>query len=329
VRVLVVALIAAVFAACGPSGQAEPSAPAPTPVPSIAPQDLAEAILFRTTFGLRADEAWIRRVAADPDSQIAVVAYSVPLTPAERRELDQRSQTTSQLTKIVASYGAGFPDEWAGLYIDQQRGGTVVAQFKRDLAAHQLALWRLVNPLAALEVRQVRWSLLELEALAERVKVDAAWFPSISATWMGGGIDVSGNAVNVRVATGNPAVLPLIEEHFGARGQVSVKLVPPPWVGPFGTLRVIVVDAKGRPVEGLSCIPRPDDPSAFNTDLGWSTGSDGVCVIQNVGATDYWVELWAADEIDEIVVVGRGRVTVPPDGEGRVPIVLTETIPEL
>lgn len=92
-----------------------PSPPAATPRPTvdpILPADLAEAIRFRSEFGLRADEAYVRELFADPT---AISDFGVPLLPAEATELRQRASAAADVAHIVRTYGEAVPDTYAGV----------------------------------------------------------------------------------------------------------------------------------------------------------------------------------------------------------------------
>ncbi|MBA3779525.1 MAG: hypothetical protein H0X16_09560 [Chloroflexi bacterium] len=87
-------------------------------------------------------------------------------------------------------------------------------------------------------------------------------------------------------------------------------------------LVVRAVDKDGKPIEGLSCDPKPDIPGAWGSgDIGYGTAIDGRCRFENVPAMGYWVEL-SAQAGEDWRVVGRKRVVVPPNGVGRVTIVV-------
>lgn len=195
-----------VIAGCAPRGTTPPATepPAASPLVTISSAELAAAIRFRTSFGLRADEAWIRAVAADPASGRGVAAYGVPLTPHERAELDLRQRNAEAIVEGIRAYGLGHPAQWAGVFIDPEASGVVVAQFARALEDHEQAIRRILHPDARFEVRLARWSLLELEALTQQVKAGEAFLSSVDASLSSVSVHESSNRVRLRSAPGGP-----------------------------------------------------------------------------------------------------------------------------
>jgi hypothetical protein len=143
--------------ACG-DRPVTPSVAVTTPSPA----EMEEARRFRETFGLRADDAWISMVASDPSSQESVEQFGVPLLPSELTEMIER--TTASAGPIILDYARTVPDDWYGSYIDQQRGGVIVAQFFRNTDRHRAALALLLPPSARWEVRQVDQRTLDMIA---------------------------------------------------------------------------------------------------------------------------------------------------------------------
>ena len=235
---------------------------------------MKEAIRFRKTFGLRADEAWIRLVAADPDSEEGRIEYGVSLTPEEFADLAGRSVAVEAIREPVISYGLAHPDDWAGAYIDQQRDGILVAQFSANIE-HRQALMSGLGPSARLEILPVQYSLKYLKAQAARIHGTEDWFLTIPAYLESYGVDESANRIHLRVSSVDPRVQDIIEEHFGWPGLTKVEsdgtganLLP------FGTLR-------SRPGTRAAIRPRPclhgdlrpdgchrDDPSTDGSTWG-------------------------------------------------------------
>lgn len=299
--------------------QAEPSSPPTTQSPlatalgsvlgDLPPTDLEEARRFRTDFGLRSDDAWIRQVAADPTANRT--AYGVPLTVGEIGELDRRNRTADQIRDWVIGYGEHHPDEWAGAFIDQHSGGALVAQFTGHLETHRLALFAHIWPKANLEVRQVRWPQSALEALRERVEGDEAWMAAVPADVRSLGIDIVGNRVVLEISSPIPTAAQLILEHFGGdAAPLSVAsdgngglLIPP------GILIVKVTDAAGAPRRGLACVAYPDAGGASNPrpDPVPTTDASGICRL-SVRATGYWVVIEDPQQPQSALAFGRAVV---------------------
>lgn len=322
---LVVALLA--ITACNAAvasrtpGQAAVS-PSHAATASLSQDELLKAVQFRISVGLRADEAWILQVAADPSSRAGEIAYGVPLTPDERAELDASRASYEEVVPKLTRYGQAHSDEWAGVY---EESGIVVAQFTGNVEQHAAAIALLV-PTDAVRVKGVRWSLAELTDLSDRIALGKRWLGTVGATLISGGVDVRANAVTLRISTGNDQAPDLIADYFDAdREQIHFTLAEPPWSGPTGVLVITAINASGDPVPDLMCVPIPAEPGAYSSDAAWSTLSDGRCLIPGVGATDYVIELRAFDGVENWVDVGRGNVTVHGGEEAAVTIVVKST----
>lgn len=323
--IAVIAVIA--VAAC--SGVAPRGVPLEGPATAAAEPTLsgeeADAREFRVAMGLRSDLAWIRKVAQDPSSADGKLRYDVPLMPDETADLDSRPKRTEDIVEVIEGYGSAHPDEWAGLWIDQSRGASVVAQFTGHIDEHREGIRRQLRPDALFEVRRVRWPLHILRALKDRITTalmgdDGAWYRTIDAFYASGGVDIRANVVSVEISSSNPDAARLVQEHFGATdGRLRVES---DGTGTMlhlpakGTLIVIARDAAGRPIAGLDCVleivaggrvPYGALPAA--------TDKAGRCRIET-WAVEYDVRL--QDEL--IRVVGRGHVVVPPRAQVVLPI---------
>jgi hypothetical protein len=298
------------------SATSPPSAPVvPPSVPPLTSVALAEAKRFRQDFGLRADDAWILQVAADPS---AADEYGVPLTPEEGTELDRRAATVEPMRAVIAPYGQQHPGEYAGVWIDQTKGGMVIAQFTRRIDQHRAALAGQMRPGAPLEVREVKWTLAELTAMAGRLRGADRWFASIDAFLLSVGVDVATNRVKIEISSANPEAADEIAAHFGLQGKV---LVVSDGTGagllPYGSLLVKAVDDRGKPVPGLDCIFVADLPGAHETPIPPPrTDRNGSCSLE-VPATGYWIRL-QQHVGNQRSVAGLSRVVVSPDTTTRV-----------
>lgn len=277
--------------------------------------DLAAAKRFRQDYGLRADEAWIQRVAADPASAAGIARYGVPLLPTEVSDLDGREQALEPIKTVVIAYGVGHPEDFAGAWIDQVHGGILVAQFSAHIDQHRQALFSQVSPKAPLEVRQVRWSLRILNAQAQRIRGEDPWFKTIPALVLAWGVDEPTDKVYIRISSVESNATRLIEEHFGWLGLVFVdsdgtgaQLLP------VGTLAVTVRDSQGRPVPHVLCLAIPDMPGAYEpgTDVP-TTNAAGICRLQ-LPATGYWIRIETRTSPTKELAIARAVVVARRTG---------------
>ncbi len=279
---------------------------------ALTASEMRDAIKFRETFGLRADEGWIRLVAADPDSEEGRFKYGVALTPEEVADLDGRSVAVEAIREQVIRYGLANPDDWAGAYIDQQRGGILVAQFSANVEDHRQALLRGLGPRARLEVLPVEYSLEYLQAEADKIHGTNDWFLTIPAYLTSYGVDVAANRISIDISSVEPDAQAIIEDHFGWAGLTKVESDGTgALLLPFGTLRVEVRDARGDPVQGLRCTPVADLAGASYEQMSPVTDRQGVCVLR-LPATGYWIQLERG--LAPRVLVATERAVVTPGG---------------
>jgi hypothetical protein len=324
-RFLLLTLLAVALLGCGssvPTGSPSPSeAPTATPEPPPGQSDLdiQEAMRERLDFGLRADEAWVRAVAANPNATSDLLG--IPLLPAEALEFQSRQERLQGVARLAQRYTEEHPEDLAGLFIDQQHR-LVVVLFTANVDAHAAALAKLIpgddEPLA---VRLATVSKADLEALMNRIVEDADWFRTIDAKLMGAGLDEMHNLVDVEISSANPAAPALIAAHFGVGS--SVLAVSSDETGielqPRGKVRGRVVNADGKPpaadgslmLDWTSDVPPPGGGQCGIGDVGYGPGEGGrfelpcapggwTIVVRESVPNDGWKE------------VGRGHVVVPP-----------------
>lgn len=315
-----VTLVAAALAGCG-EGQPAPTVPS-APPGSAAPPDasagpdiedvVAESIAFRRQFGLRADEAWVRQVASDPN---ALWSYQVPLTPAEEADLDARAAATEQLAPILEDYGSQHRDEYAGLYIDQERGGVLVVLFTANLEAHAEAIARLVRPGIAIELREAPQSEADRDALMERVSGDEE-LPDLGVFVITASSDQTTGAVDIGVSTERGDVQGLITGRYGPAVRVTVLDPTGAFLKPRGTIVGRVIDGAGRGIEaGLGTEPLFGDIPMDS--IGMQTNPDGTFRLEN-----QFAGRWRISAFGDGFADGSVEVDVPPGGIVTVEIVL-------
>ena len=321
-RLAIVLLMLGIAAGCSDSTRSNaPGAPSSSRGPVVSaeapavPEGLmTEWIAFRKAFGLRTDEAWIRRVAVDPTAN----RDGVPLLPSEIAELQERIDAGQRLQPAIDAYGATVVTDWAGSFVAE---GQLIALFTRNTEQHAAILRRLLGPKARFEVRAAEQSLRGLEESAQRVERDAGWLSTIDATLLSVEVVVMDNEIEVRYQ--GPADLEdKIRAHFVDAGPPEViHAASNPWNGPYGSLTIEVVDADGRPVsrESVYCDigsedPRlgmgkhwEPDPTRMVDDAGRCRLGDG---LGRVPAVPYMISILEQNRNGTWTELARGRVTV-------------------
>lgn len=283
---------------------------APTPI--LLAQDIADAVTFRELVGLRSDVPWIQFVASSPERDLT---YSVPLTRAEARDLKARTTTASEVAETIIRYGLEQPNEWAGLYIDQARESTVVAQFTGNVLAHRSAIGALVGPTARWDVRQVQYTIVELQALKAEVEKQLDWVDAHGFEFESLGVHERENRVvlGLRIPAGQDAGV--IADHLGGVPRLAIEVKPlRVWTGGYGSLTIISKTPTGRPVADLDIFVSFDRWTGWDRSPGVGTDPDGVTTLAQFPATTVTVTLmkWVGPHR---VVVGETSTMVAPHRE--------------
>ena len=217
------ALAATLLAGCaGPRSEPPPRAePAPTVDPDL-PADIADAILTRTSLGLRSDADYVEAVHAAPDS--VRHDFGILVTPEEAADLDRRFAAQDDLGALAA-YGAEHSDTFGGMYIDQAAGGDVVLLFTRDVERHAIAASALAPAGVAVRVRQVDFT----EAQLNEVMDSLGPMNQPGLEMVGAWVDIIRNVVTLEVKTDDPTFKQRLEDAHRGRLEVTVHPVPGRW----------------------------------------------------------------------------------------------------
>ncbi len=286
-----------------------------TALASFDPALVASWIRFREAYGLRSDVDWVFQVARKPDP---TNEFEVPLLTAEIDRVAAFNLSVQNLAPALEGYGIGFPDDYAGLFIDQSN---VIVQFTDHLDAHRSELASIFGPHAPMEVRPARYTIKDLEAFAGMVESERDWFSTIHAELVLRAGPTATNTVRVRYLGNKDVVEPLILEHFGHPDWLTAEWAGPlPWTGPRGILRGMVVDRDGRPVTAW-CIHRSLDPTVSVEDDPLYTDDNGICEFPDTPAVKWELEIGFVDHKGQVVRKSRS-VLVPANGIGQVAIVV-------
>ena len=215
--------------------------PTPSPDPSFEAL-VAEGIRLRTFLGLQADEAWVRAVSADPGAR---TTFGLPLTLAEEAELGAREATQENLGPLLEEYGAQHPDDFAGMRVDQERGGMLVMLFTGHLEEHAAAIAKLIRPDAPVEVRLAPVAQEDLEALMNRINSDSNELQNAGVFVLVISTDQLAGKLVVEVSTERGDAQPLLAARYGPNVEVRVLDPTGAYLKPSGTIRGRVVDAEG------------------------------------------------------------------------------------
>ncbi len=131
--------------------------------------DIAHAMDFRETSGLRADSEYVERAAED-GSGFPNNEWGIPLTDAEAAQVERRADL-QEAADTAISHAATLPD-YAGAFFDRARGVPVFT-FKGDAERHRAEIAALLPPGAAFGLASVPYTRAELDEAQDLI--DAAW----------------------------------------------------------------------------------------------------------------------------------------------------------
>lgn len=279
-------------------------------LPTDSPE-FVEAVRFREGVGLRSDRSWIEMVQRNPLASSS--QFGVPLMPMEIAELDRRARNVDEVAPVVQDYAQDHGATFAGLYVDHQVDGSVVALFVGDVADHEAALRARLHPTARLRLRQVQYSLAELEELSSRLASADDWFATAMIELRSSAIDIPTNTLNVLIFSLDPQADNRLRSRFGAPDMMTVDWDEDELARlPRGSLEGRVVNVSGLPLPPLE-IEAVGDISHAEPDEGFAYGvrEDGSFEIPKLAAMG-----WVVRVIDP--QPGQGRTIV---GTAHVPIV--------
>ncbi len=290
-----------------PASPGGPSANAASPMPL--PSDIAYAVHQRQQFGFRSDVAWVEAVAVDPTARTFML--DIPLLPEEAQWFAARQATFDTVVAAVQAYAASVPDQFGGLYLDQQ-DGTVVALFTSDPERHRQAILDRIGTAAPLVTRRVTYTEATLRALQERITADIDWLRGLDAAAISIGVDTVHNRTLLELSSANPAAPALALAHYGVPADELA--VTEDGTGaallPRGTIEVTVVAGKGVlvPMGGWVLDFVGDGPGECGGEVGYGALPGQVTEIPcQVGG---WTVRLLDDNRD---AVASGHVTVVAD----------------
>ena len=276
-----------------------------------------EVMSIREGVGLPADAVTVRALLADPST--VTREGVIPMTPQEAEAWDAHHDDMKEAGPALTDYGRAHPEDWADIFVGDD--GTVVVSFSGRLEEHRAAIAAMFRPgTVRVEVRQVRWSLLDLDVVLAQIRDDIRWFERRDIQLEGYGARPAENTVVVEVWTEapRPGIEDEIIDHFDAEGKMRVDATVRPTLNlGTGILTITVLDLAGKPVPEVDCFARSDVPGALVEDVIHLTDEQGVCRWDPIAATGYRVEIWRGFEWG---FLGASHVQVPAGGEGALTI---------
>jgi hypothetical protein len=167
---------------------------------------------FRAQFGLSTDRQRIRRLWTD---RAADRSFGIPLSRGEALDLRARIAAERQLPSIQRFALSSTPRTFAGVYVDQRRGGLIVISFTRGARERVRALRARLSRPGLIRARTARFSLAQLESLHARVDREWSALRSLGITVIATTTDIPHNAVGIAVTDTAPRTAALLERRYG------------------------------------------------------------------------------------------------------------------
>lgn len=135
--------------------------------------------------------------------------------------------------EVVQAYGEQHPDEFAGVYYDNENAGRLVARFTENIAIHQAALDALLGGTGRVLVLDAVFTEAALAAIVESIGRDHQQLVDQGITFVSGGVDVIHNRVEV-TAKSDASDAESTLQAYGPPGAIVVDLYPAdkPWTQP-------------------------------------------------------------------------------------------------
>lgn len=124
----------------------------------------------------------------------------------------------------LQAYGAAHPDEFGGLFVDDQARASFVLLFTGHLDEHAAALaeiWPRVT------VREVEFSEAALMAVLEGLDLTGMTRDGVEP--ISAGLDTMNNRVTLELKADDPTLGPSLERQYGGMLDVTVYPIPGPW----------------------------------------------------------------------------------------------------
>jgi hypothetical protein len=137
------------------------------------------------------------------------------------------------LAQVVQAYGDEHPDEFAGVYYEQDHGGRLVARFTGHLDVHQRALDALLGSSGRVVVLAARFTTATLQGIADSVFGNHDQLAAAGIFLMEGGVDIINNLVDLSVKSDDPNAGRTLQA-YGSPGEVVLHVYPTdrPWTQP-------------------------------------------------------------------------------------------------
>ena len=176
------------------------------------PHSFDDAVEFRRTFGLNADEDLVRRSLAQP-GQFPDTDWGVPLSSEEAADLHDRVAMREAAADAIS--WAYAQRDHAGVWIDQRDGGRIIFQFAGSLVEAEDRLAALLPSQTRYEVRRVDHSLGDLTQLADAIGAESDDLVGQGVDLSAIGPDIRQNEVRVGVLEQADRAASILADRFG------------------------------------------------------------------------------------------------------------------
>ncbi len=188
----------------------------------VSAADVGQAIVFRETAGFRSDEDFVRGTFAD-HSTFPDLQYGVPLSEAEAAEIGRRIAIQLAVDPVIEY--ASHLDGYAGVYMDQQRGGMPVFMVAgQDRQAWVADLAERMPPGVDYDLVEVGHARAELEQLKHTIWGERGELARAGIDIQSAGLDIRNNQVLVGVNGLTEVADTELQSRYGPVGTVEEEI---------------------------------------------------------------------------------------------------------
>jgi hypothetical protein len=207
-------------------------------------EDREDIRRFRRDFGLPADDEVVEHFLAE--YKAGRQEEGMWLSPEEWGRYERQDELQTQAQERLSGYLTEHADSVAGVWLGAGLDPEYNIALTGDVDAHRVALLRLFPRPDVIRVHLARYSEAELEAISDRITEESDELEALGVKWMGSGVDVEANCVEVEVvASDEESARGILEDRYGAAVTVEW-LGTEDWVREMVPWQLWTIDESGR-----------------------------------------------------------------------------------
>lgn len=177
-------------------------------------EDREDIRRFRSEFGLPADDEVVEHFLTE--YKAGRQEEGMWLSPEEWDRYERQDELQTEAGDRLRGYLAAHRDSVAGVWLGPGLDPEYNVAFTRDVEAHRVAVLRLFPRPEVIRVHQAGYTQAELEAISDRIAEESGELEALGVKWLGSGVDVETNRVEVEVvASDEESARGILEHRYG------------------------------------------------------------------------------------------------------------------